>query len=116
MCTRGTSLTDTSVRVEAGTDGTLLSYDKLSRRASAEYSFNGQAIKEIYGYSSDGFLQTTSQNGALVATRALDALGRTVKAKDLVNLLKTQTDYDADHRLDLGSDHARTGTWRRLRS
>lgn len=99
---RGTSLTDTSVKVIAGgsgSDGVLIGYDKLSRRTLAEYTYANQAVSETYGYSSDGYLQTTSQGGALKTIRLIDALGRTASSKDLVNNQETQSDYDADNRL-----------------
>ena len=96
---RGTSKTDTSVWVEAGTDGILVGYDKLSQRRSASYVFNGTTVNEEYGYSDDGYLQTTKQNGVLKTTRELDALGRTTLSRDLANSQTTTSYYDKDNRL-----------------
>ncbi|WP_457447671.1 hypothetical protein [Roseateles sp. P5_E4] len=96
---RGSSIGDTSVKIETGSDGIMIGYDKLSRRATAQYMYAGQTVNELYEYSSDGYLQNTKQGGALKTTRAIDELGRTVQQKDFVNNQETQSDYDGDNRL-----------------
>lgn len=96
---RATSQGDTSVRVGTGTEGTLIGYDKMSRRASAEYVYNGAAIREVYGYSSDGYLQTTTQNGVLTTVRGLDPYGRTTRYRDVVNNQDMFTYYDEGGRI-----------------
>jgi YD repeat-containing protein len=100
---RGTSDADTRYRVSRGTEGTLIGYDKLSQRRSATYTYvsgnTSQTIDETYGYSQDGYLQTTKQGDKLVVTRRLDDIGRTTLLTDLVNYQSTQSSYDNDNRL-----------------
>lgn len=104
---RATTRTDTSVTVRAGAEGTALGYDKLSRRVSATYMYNGSQVLETYGYSQDGLLETTSQGGVLKAVRVLDSLGRTTSyhIKNSANVnnnyedSSTHTTYDRDNRI-----------------
>ncbi|KQV89386.1 DUF6531 domain-containing protein [Pelomonas sp. Root1237] len=101
--TRGTGLADTGVVIKRGTEGTQLGYDKVSQRRLATYTYQSgnvaQTIDETYGYSQDGYLQTTKQGTTLVATRKLDDIGRTVLLTDLQNKQSTASTYDKDNRL-----------------
>ncbi|MGM9481545.1 hypothetical protein ACS5PN_10175 [Roseateles sp. NT4] len=105
---RGSSVDDSTVFVVAGVEGTVIGYDKISQRISADYTYNGTAIAETYAYSDDGYLQLTRQNGQLKTSRELDVLGRTTFQHDLqsgatpgstVALRHTQSLYDSDNRL-----------------
>jgi YD repeat-containing protein len=100
---RGTSATDTSIVLRRGTEGVELGYDKLSQRRLATYTYQSgnvaQKVEEMYGYSQDGYLQTTKQGTTLVATRKLDDIGRTLLLTDLQNRQSTASSYDSDNRL-----------------
>lgn len=100
---RGANATDANVVLRRGPEGTLLGYDKLSQRRSATYTYKSgtteQTINETYGYSQDGYLQTTKQGAQLVATRKLDDIGRTRLLTDLQNKQSTASTYDDDNRL-----------------
>ncbi|MGM9485073.1 hypothetical protein ACS5PN_28040 [Roseateles sp. NT4] len=104
---RATSILDTSISVVAGSEGIALGYDKNSQRTVADYTDtsggSARLVHEVYGYSKDGYLQTTTQTidgtARLIATRVLDVLGRTQVMADLVNHTATTTVYDKDNRL-----------------
>lgn len=100
---RGTSVGDANIVIARGTEGTVLGYDKLSQRRLATYTYQSgnvaQTIDETYGYSQDGYLQTTKQGSTLVATRQLDDIGRTLVLTDLQNKQSTASTYDKDNRL-----------------
>lgn len=96
---RATSRGDAGVRVVAGTEGTVLAYDRLGQRRSAAYSHDGQQVSETYSYSEDGYLETVSQGGVLKAVRELDEAGRTVAYHDKQNRTLTVSTYDRDSRL-----------------
>jgi YD repeat-containing protein len=103
---RGTSLGDASVLVGRGTEGTMLGYDKLNQRRLATYTYQqttgaSQTINETYGYSRDGYLLTTKQDGSLISTRLVDAVGRTTLLTDLLNKQSTESSYDSDNRLQV---------------
>ena len=86
---------------------TALGYDWLGQRREATYTFKdpakpgnaGTLIRESYGYSLDGYLQTLHQNGSLKQVRVLDAIGRTTQLVETQNKTSTVSHYDADNRL-----------------
>src|SRR6188472_2433373 len=98
-CARATSRTDTTARVSAGAEGTVLAYDRLGQRRSATYIYEGQQVAETYDYSEDGYLETVRQGGVLKGVRVLDASGRTLRYHDKQNRTSTVSTYDADSRL-----------------
>lgn len=99
---RGTSLSDTRGFIERGADGSVIGYDKASRRVSAESARGG---KELYRYTTDGYLEDVrlddgTAGGKLLTRRRVDALGRTLEYIDAADGNKATTSvYDRDNRL-----------------
>lgn len=111
---RSTNKTD-AAKIVAGTEGTVVGYDRISQRRTASYLFNTQTVNEAYTYSQDGYLQTVGQGGALKAVRVLDDLGRTVQYADKQNNTLTTSSYDRQNRLTQqvyadNADASRSGT------
>lgn len=112
---RGTSASDTSVKIEWGNDsashqGTFLTYDLAGRRTSAAYFYNPTAdttknrnLTENYRYRADGYLQDVTMDGAKRSERLYDKLGRTTTFTEYntdssIRQQKVST-YDADGRI-----------------
>jgi len=104
---RGSSQTDTSVRIVAGSDGVSLAYDALGHRVRASYTVKdpakpgdaGRAVTEAYDVSGDGVVLAVRQQDGLKVARRVDTIGRTLQERDYQNNTLTDSNYDAENRL-----------------